>query len=74
MKIEEWNKIEEVMTELMGWDRGIGVMCDEHRSVAAKKPIYDLTEREDKKLKYRLRKRYIQYQNRTIQDIEEKDN
>ena len=45
----------------MGWDRGIDVMCEEHRSVAPKKPIYDLTKREDKKLIFRLRKRYSKY-------------
>jgi hypothetical protein len=61
MKIEDWIKIEESMTELMGWDRGIDVMCEEHRSVAPKKPIYDLTKREDKKLIFRLRKRYSKY-------------
>ena len=61
MKIEDWIKIEEYMTELMGWDRGIDAMCEEHRSVAPKKPIYDLTKREDKKLIFRLRKRYSKY-------------
>ena len=61
MKIKDWNKIEESMTELMGWDRGIEAMCDAHREVASKKPIYELTDREDKKIKYRLRKPYLKY-------------
>lgn len=49
------------MTELMGWDRGIEAMCDAHREVASKKPIYELTDREDKKIKYRLRKTYLKH-------------
>ena len=49
------------MVRLMGWKRGIDSMCDAHRDVAPKKPIYELSEREDKKVKYRLRKRYLKY-------------
>jgi len=45
----------------MGWDVGIDVMCEAHREVAPKKPIYELSEREDKKLIFRLRKRYSKY-------------
>jgi|TARA_R110002020_G_scaffold3177_3_gene14563 hypothetical protein len=61
MKIRDWIKIEETMTKLMGWDTGIEAMCDSHREVAPKKPIYELSDREDKKVKYRLRKRYLKY-------------
>jgi len=61
MKIEDWIKIEETMTELMGWDRGIEAMCESHREVAPKKPIYELNDREDGKVRYRLRKRYKEY-------------
>ena len=49
------------MTDLMGWDAGIDSMCEAHREVAPKKPIYELSEREDKKLIFRLRKRYSKY-------------
>tara|TARA_R100001480_G_scaffold146759_1_gene145444 strand:- start:376 stop:576 length:201 start_codon:yes stop_codon:yes gene_type:complete len=61
MKIKDWIKIEESMTELMGWEAGIETMCDAHREVAPKKPIYELSEREDKKIKYRLRKKYSKH-------------
>ncbi len=61
MKIKDWVKIEDSMTELMGWDAGIDAMCEAHREVAPKKPIYELSEREDKKLIFRLRKRYSKY-------------
>ncbi len=49
------------MTDLMGWDLGIETMCEAHREVAPKKPIYELSEREDKKIIFRLRKRYSNY-------------
>tara|TARA_Y100001970_G_scaffold294293_1_gene449919 strand:- start:3049 stop:3249 length:201 start_codon:yes stop_codon:yes gene_type:complete len=65
MKIKEWIKIEDSMTELMGWDKGIEAMCDAHRDVAPKKPIYKLSEREDNKIRYRLRKAYLQYREDT---------
>mgnify|MGYP003625071081 FL=1 len=58
MKIKDWIKIEDYMTELMGWKAGIDAMCEAHREVAPKKPIYQLNEREDKKIIFRLRKRY----------------
>ena len=61
MKIKEWIKIEESMTDLMGWDECINAMCEAHREVAPKKPIYELSKREDKKIIFRLRKRYSQY-------------
>jgi len=61
MKIKDWIKIEESMTDLMGWDLGIETMCEAHREVAPKKPIYELSEREDKKIIFRLRKRYSNY-------------
>ena len=61
MKIKDWIKIEDSMTELIGWDAGIDAMCEAHREVAPKKPIYELSEREDKKLIFRLRKRYSKY-------------
>jgi|TARA_R100001530_G_scaffold61863_1_gene44602 hypothetical protein len=61
VKIKEWIKIEDSMTELMGWNAGIDAMCEAHREVAPKKPIYELSEREDKKLIFRLRKRYSKY-------------
>ena len=61
MKIKDWVKIEDSMTDLMGWDMGIDAMCEAHREVAPKKPIYELSEREDKKLIFRLRKRYSKY-------------
>ena len=61
MKIKDWIKIEDSMTELMGWDASIDAMCEAHREVAPKKPIYELSEREDKKLIFRLRKRYSKY-------------
>ena len=53
------------MTKLMGWDAGIEAMCESHREVAPKKPIYELSEREDNKIKYRLRKRYLKYKEDT---------
>jgi len=65
VKIKEWIKIEDSMTELMGWNAGIDAMCEAHREVAPKKPIYELSEREDKKLIFRLRKRYSQYRGNT---------
>ncbi len=49
------------MTGLMGWEAGIETMCDAHREVAPKKPIYELSERENKKIKYRLRKKYLKH-------------
>ena len=61
MNIKDWVKIEDSMTDLMGWDAGIDSMCEAHREVAPKKPIYELSEREDKKLIFRLRKRYSKY-------------
>ena len=61
MKIKDWIKIEDSMTDLMGWDAGIDSMCEAHREVAPKKPIYELSKREDKKLIFRLRKRYSKY-------------
>ena len=61
MKIKDWIKIEESMTDLMGWDLGIETMSEAHREVAPKKPIYELSEREDKKIIFRLRKRYSNY-------------
>ena len=61
MKLKDWIKIEDSMTGLMGWDAGIDAMCEAHREVAPKKPIYELSEREDKKLIFRLRKRYSKY-------------
>jgi len=61
MKIKDWVKIEDSMTDLMGRDAGIDSMCEAHREVAPKKPIYELSEREDKKLIFRLRKRYSKY-------------
>ena len=61
MKIKDWVKIEDSMTDLMGWDAGIDSMCEAHREVAPKKPIYELSKREDKKLIFRLRKRYSKY-------------
>jgi hypothetical protein len=61
MKIKDWVKIEDSMTDLMGWDAGIDAMCEAHREVAPKKPIYELSKREDKKLIFRLRKRYSKY-------------
>ena len=42
------------MTDLMGWDEGINAMCEAHREVAPKKPIYELSKREDKKILFRL--------------------
>ena len=53
------------MTDLMGWDDGINAMCEAHREVAPKKPIDELSEREDKKIKFRLRKRYSQYRGKS---------
>jgi hypothetical protein len=61
VNIKDWVKIEDSMTDLMGWDAGIDSMCEAHREVAPKKPIYELSEREDKKLIFRLRKRYSKY-------------
>jgi|TARA_R100001129_G_scaffold6528_1_gene5099 hypothetical protein len=61
MKIKEWIKIEEFMTDLMGWKQGIDAMCQAHRDVAPKKPIYELNKREDNKIKYRMRKIYLKY-------------
>ena len=65
MKIKEWIKIEESMTDLMGGDEGINAMCEAHREVAPKKPIYELSKREDKKVIFRLRKRYSQYRGKS---------
>tara|TARA_R100000234_G_C4844774_1_gene112642 strand:- start:180 stop:407 length:228 start_codon:yes stop_codon:yes gene_type:complete len=61
MKIEQWIKIEEKMTGLMGWDRAIDAMCDAHREVARGKAIYELSSREDRKIIFRLRKTYSNY-------------
>jgi len=52
------------MTDLMGWDNAIEIMCEIHREVAPKKPIYELTKREDKKIIFRLRKSYLNYKER----------
>ena len=42
MKIKEWIKIEEFITDLIGWKKGIDEMCEAHREVAPKKAIYCL--------------------------------
>ena len=65
MKIKDWIKIEESMTDLMGWDEGISAMCEAHREVAPKKPIYELSKREDKKIIKKKKKRYSQYRGKS---------
>jgi len=62
MKIEQWIEIEKKMTDLMGWKRGIDVMCEVHGEIARGKAIYELSSREDRKIIFRLRKRYSNYQ------------
>tara|TARA_R100001163_G_C5060700_1_gene197537 strand:- start:1512 stop:1733 length:222 start_codon:yes stop_codon:yes gene_type:complete len=64
MKIKEWVKIEKSMTDLMGWKKGIEVMCEMHHEVAPKKPIYEFSKREDRKIIFRLRKSYLEYKER----------
>mgnify|MGYP003122296515 FL=1 len=49
------------MTSMMGWKRGIDEMVDIKREVAPKKPIDELSPREDKLLLYKLRQRYEGY-------------
>ena len=61
MKVEKWIEIEELYTNLMGYSKGIGAMVDIKRGVAPKKPLYDLSKREDDILMHRLRKRYRSY-------------
>ena len=61
MNIMAGIKIEEFITDLIGWKKGIDEMCEAHREVAPKKAIYELTEREDNKIKHRLRKIYLKY-------------
>ena len=62
MKIKQWIKIEKKMTDLMGWEKGIDAMCEVHGEVARGKAIYELSPREDRKIIFRLRKRYSNYQ------------
>ena len=45
----------------MGWDQAIDEMVEIKREVAPKKPIYELTSREDKLLLFRIRERYRGY-------------
>lgn len=61
MKVEKWIEIEEKMSNLMGWDQAIDEMVEIKREVAPKKPIYELTPREDKLLLFRIRERYRGY-------------
>jgi len=49
------------MSNLMGWDQAIDEMVEIKREVAPKKPIYELTPREDKLLLFRIRERYRGY-------------
>jgi|TARA_R110001599_G_scaffold144509_1_gene326155 hypothetical protein len=65
MKIKKWIEIEKFITDLMGWKEGINAMCEAHREVAPKKPIYELSKREDKKIIFRLRKRYSRYRGKS---------
>jgi|TARA_R100001530_G_scaffold47170_1_gene35453 uncharacterized protein with PIN domain len=62
MKVEKWIELEEIFTELMGHSKGIDTMVDEKRDVAPKKPICDLSEKEDNILIHRLREKYKNYQ------------
>ncbi len=63
MMIEKWVEIEGMFTELMGHNKGIGAMVDIKRDVAPKKPICDLSKREDDIILHRLRKKYRSYKN-----------
>ena len=45
----------------MGWDQAIDEMVEIKREVAPKKPIYELSPREDKLLLFKLRQRYEGY-------------
>lgn len=63
MKVEKWIEIEELYTDLMGHNKGIGAMVDIKRDVAPKKPLYELSKREDDIIMHRLRKRYRLYKN-----------
>jgi len=67
MEIKKWIELEEMFTDLMGDSKGINVMVDEKREVAPKKPIHELSVREDKKLIHRLRQRYKNYKSAKIQ-------
>ena len=54
-------EIEEEMSNPMGWDQAIDEMVEIKREVAPKKPIYELSPREDKLLLFKLRQRYEGY-------------
>jgi hypothetical protein len=58
MEIEKWIEIEDMFTSLVGHSKGIGSMVEIKRDVAPKKPIYELSKREDEILLHRLRKQY----------------
>ena len=58
MEVAKWVEIEEEMSNLMGWDQAIDEMVEIKREVAPKKPIYELSPREDKLLLFKLRQRY----------------
>ena len=45
----------------MGWDQAIDEMVEIKSEVAPKKPLYELTSREDKLLLFRIRERYRGY-------------
>ena len=45
----------------MGWKRGIDEMVDIKREVAPKKPIDELSPREDKLLLFKLRNKYERF-------------
>ena len=61
MEVAKWVEIEEEMSNLMGWDQAIDEMVEIKREVAPKKPIYELSPREDKLLLFKLRQRYEGY-------------
>ena len=45
----------------MGWDQAIDEMVEIKREVAPKKPIYELSPREDKLLLFKLRNKYERF-------------
>ncbi len=66
MKIETWNEIMDKMCDLMGYDKGIEACVDAKREIRPGTPIYELSQREDKYLLHKLRKRYNNYKNSPV--------
>ena len=58
MRIAKWNEIQTKFTEKFGWERGILIMCRTARKHIFTKFIYQLDDREEKRLVDALRKVY----------------